>query len=293
MFQAIGALILAIMAAVAVLIGGITLKLLRMMFKPAGQQAPANGDQRLDAARRRFDEELAAVQQQRKTQAKRKKGNAAVISLASVGAGIMTFGLAMQFDLFPLIGIGGGILVAAAVAWIANAIAEQQGQGSPTPSGGLPRLAIETPQAQTQGLPSGRAELVQRVLGEAGEALRQLDGLIGKLRHPDSVAHVAQIVASGNRLMKAVADKPEQLNTAQRVFTYYCPQAVKVAEGLVVLETARQPDSERIIATQSVLKKLAALFDRTEIELGQGNAEALDIDVRLLAQSLEAELKGN
>jgi 5-bromo-4-chloroindolyl phosphate hydrolysis protein len=253
-----------------------------------------NADPKLEAARKKFDAELRQLKSD--AEARRRKGGArkAAWTLGAVGAGLMAFGLMMQLDLFPLIGVGSGILVGALVAWLGTLVNEQMDarQEDARPAIPVPqRMAIAAPQAQVQGLPSGRAELVQRLLGEAADALARLDATIPRLRLPESVAQVAQIVASGNRLMKAVADSPEQLATAQRVFTYYCPESVKVAEGLVALESSPRPDLERIQATQTVLKKLAALFDKTELELRHGDAQALDIDVRLLDQSLEADLK--
>jgi 5-bromo-4-chloroindolyl phosphate hydrolysis protein len=268
--------------------------IVRTVFGPKAKAGMPNPDPKLEAARRKFDDELKQLKAE--ADARRKKGAArkTAWTLGAVGAGLMAFGLMMQLDLFPLIGIGSGLLVGALVAWLGTMVNERidtRDTGTrpaiPVPS----RTAIAAPQAQVQGLPSGRAELVQRVLAEAAEALQKLDATVPRLRLADSVAHVAQIVASGNRLMKAVADNPEQMATAQRVFTYYCPETVKVAEGLVALEGSPRPDLERIQATQTVLKKLAALFDKTELELRQGDAQALDIDVRLLDQSLEADLK--
>lgn len=268
--------------------------IVRTIFGQKPKPGQPNADPKLEAARRKFDDELRQLKAD--AEARRKKGASrkAAWMLGAVGAGLMAFGLMMQLELFPLIGIGSGLLVGALVAWLGTALNERVDASDANQRPAIPvpaRTAIAAPQAQVQGLPSGRAELVQRVLAEAAEALQKLDATVLRLRLPESVAHVSQIVASGNRLMKAVADNPELLATAQRVFTYYCPESVKVAEGLVALEGSPRPDLERIQATQTVLKKLAALFDKTELELRHGDAQALDIDVRLLDQSLEADLK--
>jgi 5-bromo-4-chloroindolyl phosphate hydrolysis protein len=288
----VGTILAFLLAAVGVVTWGVV-TIVRTVFRPKATPSMPEGDPRLEAARRKFDAEMKALQEQAEAQKKRGRGRKAAWIVAAVGFGLMTFGLAMQLDLHPLMGIGGGILLGALIGWLGTLVNDQVDERQAVrESIRVPqRPQIAAPDAQVQGLPSGRAELVQRVLGEAATALQQLDGTVPKLRHPDSIAHVAQIVASGNRLMKAVADNPEQLAIAQRVFTYYCPQSVKVAEGLVALESAPRPDFERIQATQTVLKKLAALFDKTELELRQGDAQALDIDVRLLDQSLEADLK--
>jgi 5-bromo-4-chloroindolyl phosphate hydrolysis protein len=156
----------------------------------------------------------------------------------------------------------------------------------------VPRRAqIEAPTVGENALPTGRAELVQQVLGEAATSLRALDAIMPKLRHPDSVSSVARIVAVGNRLMQIVAASPEKLSIAQRVFTYYCPETVKVADALSKLELDARPDVERITSTQTVLKKLEVLFERTELELKADEGKELDIDLRLLDQSIESDLR--
>ena len=91
--------------------------------------------------------------------------------------------------------------------------------------------------------------------------------------------------------MQSVAANPDKLAIAQRVFTYYCPETVKVADALSKLELDANPDVERITGTQTVLKKLEVLFERTELELKDDTGKELDIDLRLLDQSIESDLR--
>lgn len=277
-------------------LAGITM-IARMVFGPrpkpqAAIAAPA--DPKLEAARRKYEAELALLAAHAQTRRTKNFARRVAGVVAAVGSGLLAFGVMMQLDLFPLIGVGSGIMTGALVAWLASMVndgldarADDARQAIPVPQ----RPAIAAPPVQGQGLPTGRADLIQRVLADAAGALQKLDATVPKLRQPDSIAHVAQLVATGNRLMKAVAENPDHLATAQRVFTYYCPETVKVAEALMALESSANPDVERIQATQTILKKLAALFDKTELELRQGDGQALDIDLRLLDQSLQADLK--
>lgn len=254
--------------------------------------APRGEDARLRAARKRYEAETRALRDQER----RRRGRLAKLEWAwrfgALGAGLLAMGLAMQ-PFGGLAATGTGILMAALVGWLGSVVnqrvAARIDREEATPVAQRPE--ITAPAVEGQGLPSGRAELVQGVLAEAATALRQMDAQLPRLRHPDGVASVAHIVAVGNRLMAQVAAQPEKLSIAQRVFTYYCPEAVRVTEALARLEAGAPPDVERIAGTQSVLKKLEVLFDSTEIEMRAGEAKALDIDLKLLDQSIEADLK--
>jgi 5-bromo-4-chloroindolyl phosphate hydrolysis protein len=246
----------------------------------------------MEEARRRYELEIRAsrdVQREQRRAIGRVKG---AWRLAAVGAGLF-LGAVVGRELGGLAGVGFGLMIGGTINWFGSLFMDR-GAKQATTIGATPvarRPEIEAPTVNETELPNGRAELVQQVLGEAATSLRALDALIPKLRHPDSVSSVARIVAVGNRVMQAVAASPDKLAIAQRVFTYYCPETVKVAEALSKLELDARPDVERITGTQTVLKKLEVLFERTELELKADDGKELDIDLRLLDQSIESDLR--
>lgn len=247
---------------------------------------------KMEEARRRYELEIRAARDVQREQRRAQGRTKAAWTVASVGAGI--FLAAVIGDILnPLAGIGFGIMVGGAISWVGSFFlnrAPKQVTGAPA----IPvprRPEIETPTVSESAMPQGRTELVQQLLADAANALRSLDGILPRLRHPDSVASVARIVAVGNRLMMMVAANPEKLAIAQRVFTYYCPETVKVAEALAKLESDAAPDMERIGGTQTILKKLEVLFERTELELKADEGKELDIDLKLLDQSIESDLR--
>jgi 5-bromo-4-chloroindolyl phosphate hydrolysis protein len=246
----------------------------------------------MEEARRRYELEIRAsrdVQREQRRAIGRVKG---AWRLAAVGAGLF-LGAVVGDALGPLAGIGFGLMIGGTVNWFGTLFMDR-GANKAKATGATPvptRPQIEAPTVGENILPQGRTELVQQVLGEAASSLRALDALIPKLRHPDSVSSVARIVAVGNRVMQGVAESPDKLAIAQRVFTYYCPETVKVAEALSKLELDARPDIERITSTQTVLKKLEVLFERTELDLKADDSKELDIDLKLLDQSLESDLR--
>jgi 5-bromo-4-chloroindolyl phosphate hydrolysis protein len=246
----------------------------------------------MEEARRRYELEIRAsrdVQREQRKAVGRVKG---AWRLAAIGAGLF-FGAVVGDAIGPLAGIGFGLMIGGSVNWFGTLFMDRGARKAAT-SGATPvarRPEIEAPVVGESSLPQGRTELVQQVLGEAATSLRALDAIMPRLRHPDSVSSVARIVAVGNRIMQAVAASPDRLAIAQRVFTYYCPETVKVAEALSKLEQDARPDIDRITGTQTVLKKLEVLFERTELELKADDGKELDIDLKLLDQSIESDLR--
>lgn len=246
----------------------------------------------MEEARRRYELEIRASRDVQREQRRAVGRVKSAWRLAAIGAGLF-LGATVGDALGPLAGVGFGLMVGGTINWFGSLFMDRDARkADKTSSAPVPRRAqIEAPTVGENTLPNGRAELVQQVLGEAATSLRALDTLIPKLRHPDSVSSVARIVAVGNRVMQSVAANPEKLAIAQRVFTYYCPETVKVAEALSKLEQDANPDVERITGTQTVLKKLEVLFERTELELKADQGKELDIDLRLLDQSIESDLR--
>ena len=260
--------------------------------KTVNQNGNMMSDPRLTDARTRFNDEIKAMRNQDREQKRRFNRIDGAWRLASVGSGLLAGGLAMEVTQSPIGPIGLGILIAAIVGWIGaiinNYVTSKAKEIAYVPVPARPQIGA--PIVASSDIPEGRTQLVQQVLRDAATALQKLDNVVPKLRHPESIASVGQIVTVGNRVMNQVALAPEKFNIAQRVFTYYCPESVAVAEALAKLENDKALDIARIQSTQSILQKLSILFERTELELKADDNKALDIDLKLLDQSLQADL---
>ncbi|KAF0106027.1 MAG: Uncharacterized protein FD163_1962 [Hyphomonadaceae bacterium] len=260
--------------------------------KTVNQNGNMMSDPRLTDARTRFNDEIKAMRNQDREQKRRFNRIDGAWRLASVGSGLLAGGLALEVTQSPIGPIGLGILIAAIVGWIGAIINNYvTSKAKETPYVPVPaRPQIGAPIVASSDIPEGRTQLVQQVLRDAAAALQKLDNVVPKLRHPESISSVGQIVTVGNRVMNQVALNPEKFNIAQRVFTYYCPESVAVAEALAKLENEQALDIARIQSTQNILQKLSILFERTELELKADDNKALDIDLKLLDQSLQADL---
>lgn len=248
-------------------------------------------DIRRNNARERFNNEVRALKEAEKAKKRRFNRIDGAFRLVSVGAGLLAGGVIFE-AINPLAGIGLGLLVGGAVGWVGtiiNAAIFKASEGKNYSQ--VPKRETITAPNISQDAPNNRNELVQKVLLEAATSLQKLDDTIPKLRHPDSISSVKQLVKIGRKLMDFVAASPEKLSIAQRILTYYCTEAVNVANGLAKIESDAKPDVERVIATQGILQKLVILFEKTELELKNDDNKALDIDLKLLDQSLQNDLR--
>ncbi len=242
-------------------------------------------------ARAQFEMELMAIKNAEKLKRQKYAKIDFAWKLACVGLGMMLFGVtenAMGF--FGALGLA--LLAGGATGWVGSLISTSLANADEKKNAKIVKTKelISAPIVQSQSLNDGRSDLVKGIIAETATSLQKLSDTSSKLRHSESIDTINSIVATGKRLMGQVAAMPEKLNIAQRVFTYYCPETLSVAEGLIKLENEPKPDGARIIATQNVLKRIQILFESTELELKEDDAKELDINLKLLEQSLQSDI---
>lgn len=249
-------------------------------------------DNRHKYARERFERELKSVRDYERAKKRKFSRIDNAWRLVSVGAGLLTGGFLLDVNAPAAVGLG--ILVGGAVGWVGAIINNflTRHEKSPEILMQVPKRAeYEPPKVQQNGAQAGKNEFASKVIEEGHENLKSLELAMVSLRHPQSINTVAKIIEIGRKLLAEIAENPEFANTAQRLFTYYAKEASKVVEGLGKIESEKRPDIERVIATQTILQKILVLFESTEIEMRQDENKLLDIDLKLLDQSLQADLR--
>jgi 5-bromo-4-chloroindolyl phosphate hydrolysis protein len=155
------------------------------------------------------------------------------------------------------------------------------------------RLAVQ-PRRLFEGFDFGEAdkaslELAREILSDARV---QLDRLAEAARDMSSVnvrrklEHLRGIAV---RVVDEVEHKPSRVNNVRRLLTYYLPAAVRLADGYRVLERANAPDRERLTATDAMIGRLDQVFGRYADRLSQDEVEGLDVELRLLENSIQDE----
>ena len=93
-------------------------------------------------------------------------------------------------------------------------------------------------------------------------------------------------------MLERVEGDPRRMSRVRRLLTYYLPAAVRLGEGLRVLEAAHRPDAARLAAVGAMIARLDTVFARHADRIDGVAVEGLDVELTLLADALRAEEAG-
>jgi hypothetical protein len=245
----------------------------------------------LDADAARVQAEREAARQAARDQARRLREQRGIRSYVGAGAGLLAGGLA-SIALPSVAAVGIGLLVGGA----ANVFIRMLQTIDPDslklrlPQFAKPQRVIDPPEVDGRNLAKSQRDLVQGVLDDGADNLRRLDAVSGKLAGTDAAAAeiCRRLVRAGEKLSDAVADEPTKFAIAQRVFTYHLPKAVYVAETFLGLQD--QQSEKRAADARHVLTRMEMVFEKTLLDMSEVDAAEMDLEMRLINQSLDEEL---
>jgi 5-bromo-4-chloroindolyl phosphate hydrolysis protein len=143
---------------------------------------------------------------------------------------------------------------------------------------------------ETSGLARAKIELARELLDDAEPLLQRIEEAAGSIRDAavaDQTRHLAHI---GRDILRAIEEEPMRIDTVRRFLTYYMPRAAEMAEAYVRLERSAAPDLARLAATRGLIDRLDTAFTHYAANLQGGDLGKLDIELRLLKESLDADL---
>jgi 5-bromo-4-chloroindolyl phosphate hydrolysis protein len=155
------------------------------------------------------------------------------------------------------------------------------------------RLAI-APRRLFEGFDFGEADRasIELARGILSGAQRELDRLKALAQETSTIAvrnNLDHLYAVAARVVAEVEQKPRRVNNVRRLLTYYLPAAVRLAAGYHVLEGSITPDRERVQATAEMIGRLDEVFGRYADRLSEEEVEGLDVELRLLENSIRDE----
>lgn len=155
------------------------------------------------------------------------------------------------------------------------------------------RLAL-APRRLFEGFDFGAAdraslELAGEILSEAQTQLARLRELALETRSVEIRERLDHLHSIAARVVGEVEQKPRRVNNVRRLLTYYLPAAARLADGYHVLENSHAPDQERLKATGEMIGRLDEVFARHADRLSGDEVEGLDVELRLLENSIRDE----
>jgi 5-bromo-4-chloroindolyl phosphate hydrolysis protein len=155
------------------------------------------------------------------------------------------------------------------------------------------RLAVR-PRRLFEGFDFGEAdraslELARDILSDARVELDRLAELARDMRSVSVRRNLEHLRGIAAGVIGEVEQKPSRVNNVRRLLTYYLPAAVRLADGYRVLERANDPDRQRLTAADAMIGRLDQVFGRYADRLSQDEVEGLDVELRLLENSIRDE----
>jgi 5-bromo-4-chloroindolyl phosphate hydrolysis protein len=132
-------------------------------------------------------------------------------------------------------------------------------------------------------------ELAREILSEAQVQLQRLRAMAQETKTAAVREKLTHLHAIAARVVGEVEQKPRRVNNVRRLLTYYLPAATRLADGYHVLENSNAPDRERLKAAGDMIGRLDEVFGRYADRLSEEEVEGLDVELKLLENSIRDE----
>lgn len=158
------------------------------------------------------------------------------------------------------------------------------GQGAGHPADPV----ADAPSARTT--PAAASAIHLKVIADAQPALTRIKTAAG-VAEGGLGEQLRRIAATADQIARALEADPSRLAEVQRAFTYYLPSAADLigARGGLVASG----DMARVAEIDTMIARLDAAFCDFLAKMQGQDARAIDIDIRLLEQSLDQEFAGH
>ena len=237
-----------------------------------------------EAVRNRSNSEYAERRRQEKEARRRRQEEEQRRQLLATGAGLLAGGLAASLGLITAGAVGVGLLVGGVVVYGMKALEGQE--KAPRLPAAAPRPALADPQVPSS---DPRASLIRTVVTSAMGHMRAIDHTAQSIADVEIAAILTRIAAIGARICERVAEEPAAFDAAQRLLTHHAEKAAHL--GSMAQAHAASGDTARLTAARRVLGRMEALFEQTENELAAGDRREMDLELRLIDQALDEDLR--
>ncbi|WP_027057316.1 5-bromo-4-chloroindolyl phosphate hydrolysis family protein [Mesorhizobium loti] len=135
-----------------------------------------------------------------------------------------------------------------------------------------------------------RVAFARELLAQAQPAADRLAATARTISDKDMAAKVKNLSDIAADVITRVEAKPESAPAVRRFLTYYVPQAAEVSEGYAALAARRAPNQARLANIGAVITKLQDAFTHYADSLADSELGTLDVDLRLIQESLKEDI---
>jgi hypothetical protein len=104
---------------------------------------------------------------------------------------------------------------------------------------------------------------------------------------------VQSLVKTASGILGHVGQQPDRAMAVRRFLTFYLPNAAAIAQGWCTLECNAEPSPERMTQTREVMAALQDAFVKFESLADAPELQELDLNLKIVKDSLKADLGKN
>jgi 5-bromo-4-chloroindolyl phosphate hydrolysis protein len=136
-----------------------------------------------------------------------------------------------------------------------------------------------------------RNDTTRGLITDAVAALDRLKRVAPVIQDQTMRGEVADLIKTTGSVLDEVKDNPDRAMAVRRLFTFYLPNAVAVAEGWQRLERTANPVPARVQQTRDTMKALNAAFVQYAQQADAPDMADLDTTLKVLNASLKSDVE--
>jgi 5-bromo-4-chloroindolyl phosphate hydrolysis protein len=145
--------------------------------------------------------------------------------------------------------------------------------------------------ADDETLLQTRNDTTRGLVADATAALDRLKRVAPVIQDQTMRGDVLSLIKTTDGVLGDVKDNPDRAMAVRRLFTFYLPNAVSVAEGWQRLERAANPAPARVQQTRDIMKALNDAFVQYAQQADAPDMADLDTTLKVLNASLKSDLE--
>ena len=134
--------------------------------------------------------------------------------------------------------------------------------------------------------PSLKTELIEQTRIE----MSRLDAIVERIRDQKLQSTTSTLLSHAMVFLRHARNAPSQVLAQQRFITYYLPQTRSLLEAHARMMLSPSLHTEDIARIEPTLRELIPVFSHYASAIARGGAPNMDLEIRLLRDSIEADL---
>ncbi|MBV9993326.1 MAG: 5-bromo-4-chloroindolyl phosphate hydrolysis family protein [Alphaproteobacteria bacterium] len=142
-----------------------------------------------------------------------------------------------------------------------------------------------------EALLDARAETARGLIDDASDALARLKQVAPKIQDQTMRGEVQALAKTTDGVIADVRANPDRAMSVRRMFTFYLPNALGVAEGWQTLERHANPSPVRVQQARDTMRALNETFLKFAQDADAPEMQQLDTTLKVLKDSLKSDLE--